>query len=281
MTVNEAKIPNYPLPVFYEVTEKILEQMKKSICKLKTDGKKGTGFFTKIKIDDKLIPVFITNHHVIDKKYLEVNDKIALNIHAIPNEQRAISIKNKVKYLNDKYDVTIIEIKENIDGIYDYLELDDNILDENKINDYIGNTIYLLQYPCYHEQQKLAVSYGIIKNRFLDEENKYSFTHFCSTEYGSSGSPILNLSNNKVLGIHKQGETNKKYNLGSYLFYSIKGFIDEYKGNNKNDESESSIELKKKKNIDLKDINANKLYLKKKKIGNNELEDLCEKITEL
>ena len=71
----------------------------------------------------------------------------------------------------------MIEVDENKDEIYEYLELDDNILINNTTIDYIGNTIYTLQYPCYHEIQKLSVSYGILKNRYEDKE--YNFIHYC------------------------------------------------------------------------------------------------------
>ena len=62
--------------------------------------------------------------------------------------------------------------------------------------------MYIIQYPCFYENQQLAVSYGIIKNRFIDKE--YNFKHYCCTEKGSSGSPILNINNNKLIGIHNR-----------------------------------------------------------------------------
>ena len=44
-----------------------------------------------------------------------------------------LTLNNRMKYANEEYDITIIEIKEK-DGINNYLELDDNI-----INDIIKN----------------------------------------------------------------------------------------------------------------------------------------------
>ena len=41
-----------------------------------------------------------------------------------------------------------------------------------------------------------SVSYGI-----LNEFNAVNFKHICFAESGSKGAPILNLSNNKVIGI--------------------------------------------------------------------------------
>ena len=62
---------------------------------------------------------------------------------------------------------------------------------------------------------------GILNN--ISEDQKYNFSHKCSTESGSSGSPILN-TNNKVIGIHKRG-LDKRYNEGTFLNYAIKDFI--------------------------------------------------------
>ena len=292
MEINEVAIENYPKPIFYESTIKILEQMTNKICKININGQKATGFFTKIPVDNKLIPVFITNYHVIDQGYLQGKKEIKVDI--FMTGSKMIKIKDKIIYYNEKYDVTIIEVDENIEEIYEYLELDDNILNNNEINNYIGSSIYTLQYPCYHEKQKLSVSYGILKNKYEDKE--YNFIHYCSTEFGSSGSPILNIYNNKVIGIHKQRSLNSSYNIGSFLYYSVKGFIDKYKGknimnnnnycimNNNNyihsttNENQNLIEFNKKYNLnlDIKDLNLDTLKINDKKIGNDILKYLCE-----
>ena len=76
-------------------------------------------------------------------------------------------------------------------------------MDENKVLiDYYGSSIYIIQYPSYNEIQKPTVSYGILKK--IMGNNDHDFIHYCTTEHGSSGSPILNLSNYKIIGIHKQ-----------------------------------------------------------------------------
>ena len=56
--------------------------------------------------------------------------------------------------------------------------------------------------------------------------------HTCSTENGSSGSPILNLETNKVIGIHKEGSTIFDFNKGTYLKYALIDFINKNKINN-------------------------------------------------
>jgi len=46
--MKEKKKEDYPIPIFIKGTEIILNQMKKSICRIcKEDGTKGTGFFVK------------------------------------------------------------------------------------------------------------------------------------------------------------------------------------------------------------------------------------------
>ena len=57
--------------------------------------------------------------------------------------------------------------------------------------------------------------------------------HYCSKDNGSSGSPILNLKNNKVIGIHKgTGDEKKNYNYGTLLKYPLNDFINKIKRKN-------------------------------------------------
>ena len=64
------------------------------------------------------------------------------------------------------------------------------------------------------------VSYNIINN--ID---KYDIFHCCWIELDSSGSPIINLLNNKIIDIHKEGPNRFQYNKGTYLKYPIDDFI--------------------------------------------------------
>ena len=84
--------------------------------------------------------------------------------------------------------------------------------------EYIDETVYIIQYP----EGKLSVSYGVLDK--ILEDKKYIFNHKCSTKVGSSGSPILNSNNNKLIGIHKESNY-KNYNRVTFLNYPIKEFI--------------------------------------------------------
>ena len=263
-------LTGYPNVISYECTKKIIEQMEKNICKIKVGKEQGTGFFCKIPFPnrDNILPVFITNNHIINENILyKGNEKIYIKIKE-ENKSKILYLNNRKKYTNKEYDITIIEIKED-DNINNYLELDNILLDDilndnNQSEEYIDETIYIIQYP----ENKLSVSYGIFDNIY--EDKKYNFNHRCSTKGGSSGSPVLNL-NNKVIGIHKEGYNNK-YNIGLLLNYPIKEFMQlnssgklVKKFNNTNDLQH---------NIDIQDINITELKLGYEEIGNEGLKNL-------
>ena len=181
-------------PITIEETQKILEQMTNCICKVKSKGIYGTGFFCRIRfLDNTFIKVLTTSYQILDEHYFKENNEINLIIN---NQARIINLNKKRKiYSNKDFDLTLIEIKES-DKINDYFELDENILSqENPKLFYENKTIYIIQYL---NMEKASVSYGIF-NDLIDSEIK----HTCSTKPGSNCSPILNSMNNKIIGISK------------------------------------------------------------------------------
>ena len=131
-----------------------LKEMSKCICKI--SGKRiGTGFFCKIKYENDLIPVLITNYHVIDDNYLK--DKKVLKIY-INDDSKILNInKDNPIYSSKKEDYDIIIIQLNEDDINDYLEIDENIFKTNSENTYKDEQIYILHYP---NSNKASISYG-------------------------------------------------------------------------------------------------------------------------
>ena len=235
-------------PITIEETQKILEQMTNCICKVKSKGIYGTGFFCRIRfLDNTFIKVLTTSYQILDEHYFKENNEINLIIN---NQARIINLNKKRKiYSNKDFDLTLIEIKES-DKINDYFELDENILSqENPKLFYENKTIYIIQYL---NMEKASVSYGIF-NDLIDSEIK----HTCSIKPGSNCSPILNSMNNKIIGISKISEKNEN-NKGIFL----KVPINEFK---KQIEAKEEIKEKKVNIIDnkLKDTN---LLIEKPKI---------------
>ena len=224
--IKEKYLNDYPDIITSEKTEIILYQMKKNICKIyMDDGSKGSGFFCKIPFPNKkhFLKALVTNNHLIDGAHLKKDNHI---IFTINNDEikHKLNIGERKVYTSKKYDTSIIEIYEDKDNIHNFLDLDFNLNDEYYNNIYINRTIYILQYP---NNERVSVSYGIIKD--INLLNNYDICHLCCTEKGSSGAPILNLSNNKLIGIHKGAYNNYNYNKGNILIYPFKEFISQIK----------------------------------------------------
>jgi len=211
----EKALELYPLPVTIEGTNIILEQMKKCICKIENKNGNGTGFFCYIPYQNEKIEVMITNNHVINEEIIKDKNIITVKVN---DDKIKKNIKIKDYYTSIEYDTTIIEINDNDENI-NYLEIDDDIFDEN-IN-LTNKKIYIIQYPTYGNEQKASVSYGLL-NKIKDE---YNLEYYCSTEHGSSGSPILQLSNQKIIGIHKESVKNHEINRGTLLKYPINEYL--------------------------------------------------------
>lgn len=240
-TIQEKKIKNFPEPVSISGTRTILNQLINCICKIKIKGVNGTGFFCSINLGNiNPINFLITNNHVIDKEYYENNKEIELLL----NDEEEVIILNLEKkrktFFDEKYDISLIEIKKD-DDIKNFLELDERIFKDNEKSLYEDKSIYLLQYP---NGKKAAVSYGLV-NSF----DNFNINHTCSTELGSSGSPIINLENNKVIGVHKEASINFNFNIGTFLKFPLNNFLENYKNKNKISNSDFYINTKNKPNL--------------------------------
>ena len=142
--------------------------------------------------------------------------------------------KNRFIYSSSEQNFTIIEIidKDRISN-NSFLEIDNQIFNDNSKNIFENMPIYYLYYPLGKEITK---SEGIINSIC---EDKVYFKHNCETNNYSYG-PIINSNNNKVIGIHNYTKSlflkdliekfNEKYN--EYIIN--KTFIPKEKYLNKN-----------------------------------------------
>jgi len=211
--IKEKYIESSPIPVTIQNTETILSQMKNSICKIYKCN--GTGFFCNIIFQNFDFKALITNYHVINKKYIEDNKIIKISLND-EKEKKDIELDKRRIYFNDKYDITIIEIKNSDKIKVNYLKIDEKIFEDNSELYYENESIYILHYP---NQDKASVSYGTIKK--IENGN---INHICSTQPGSSGSPIMDLSKNTIVGIHA-GASKFDFNKGYFIKNPIIEFI--------------------------------------------------------
>ena len=243
----EKALDLYPLPVTIEGTNIILEQMKKCICKIENKNGNGTGFLCYIPYKNKKLEVMMTNNHIINEDIIKNNKSIEISLND-NKEKKIINIEKRKIYTSIKYDTTIIPINSEEDKINNFLEIDEEIFNNNIYN----KSIYILQYPRINlGEQKASVSYGILKNI----QDEYNIIHYCYTEHGSSGSPILNLLNKKIIGIHKESVKKYNYNRGTYLKYPIIEYINNIYLNKKGNEINMIIKIEK------EDINKDKYFL--------------------
>ncbi len=202
-----------------EIDKKIKELMEeqKKTCICQVIGKKsGTGFFCKIPYNYETILTLITNYHIIDDEFLENNEFIEIVINKSIAKKFRIDENRKIySSKNYEYDIMIIKLYET-DGINNYLELDKNLFNENSEILYKADYIYILHFP---KGGNSIISYGF----GIEKINEFDIRHKCNTESCSSGSPILNLSTNKVIGIHKAfiKKGGKDFNIGTLLKYPL------------------------------------------------------------
>ena len=182
------------------------------ICRI-NGNMKGTGFFCKVKVGGELTPVLITNYHVVNDDFMNQNAKLTFYI---KNDLHSIDIKyNKIySSIRDKYDMMIIRLKEG--EVNNYLEIDENIFKYDSVNNYKNEGIYILHYPMAEEAK-------VSKGKGLEKINDYDIKHYCHTEPGSSGGPILSKKTNKVIGIHKGsiGKGKCDYNIATFLKFPL------------------------------------------------------------
>jgi len=207
--------------------KEILLQLNKKVCKIITEKDKGSGFFIRIPFPDKfhLLPVLITNNHILEEKDLSINNIIRLTLND-DKEERYLKIDKSRKTFTDKeLDVTIIQIKPDEDEINDFLDVDEDYDSEQYKEIYKQEEeLYIIQYP---KGEQSSFSLGRLK-----EIVENDIQHYCSTDFGSSGSPILLMKTYKVIGVHKRRLKSFKYNEGTFIKFPIKKFNKKYHDNN-------------------------------------------------
>lgn len=242
--VKEHKIGDNPDSLTAEQMRQALYQMEISICKIKKENNIfGTGFFCKIPFPNKLtlLPVLITCNHVLDIDDIAKGKKINFSLNDEKLKYSIIIDKSRITYTNIKYDVTIIEIRPEEDNINinSFLDVDENTDKDNPNDTYKNKCIYILH---YEEGKNMKYSIGNIKS--IAEDN-FNIRHLCTTNVGSSGCPMINLFNYKVMGVHK-GYKNK-FNLGTHLKIVIEEF-------NKNNSKNNNIILNRPGKLPFKDL---------------------------
>ena len=215
---------------FYNEIPPSITIASKSLCYLETPFKIGSGFLIKFETIYKDFKCLMTNEHIVNEEIVELKKNILCYI---DNNKKPLNIildkdKRLIKHFKKIFniDATVIEILPE-DNISDnnFLIPNDNYMNYN--NNFFcleGKEITILQYP----YGKARYSSGIILK--INVKYPYEFSHLASTEFGSSGSPILLKQKSLpiIIGIHKSGSKKHKENYGD-LIEPIYKFFKDYK----------------------------------------------------
>ena len=210
--LKQAHITGASDSISQEQIRKIDFQMTYSICSIIHNNSRGTGFFCRIPFPDNytLLPVLITCNHVLDEESISNGKKINFIFN---DKSYSLLIDNSRKKYTDKIkDITFIQIKinDNIKNV-SFLDIDENF-NLHEIGD--EKSVYVLHYE-YGKYKKF--SRGIIVFIKKSKKGFYKIMYSCSTQTGSSGCPIINSSNSKVIGIHKGYEQDFSLNIGMII----------------------------------------------------------------
>ena len=194
---------------------------KKSVCRtFIDDSMHASGLLCNINFSNgKSIRVLITISYLFRGEYL--NDKN--NYVKIENEHSIYKIVfgNRKIYNSQDYRITIIEIKPNKLEGKTFLELDERIFLLKDLNkNFRDVSAYIMNY----EKDNKEFSYSFSHIKSIDKNGE--IIHDIGSVIGDAGSPILSLSNFKVIGIHigrsKTFEKNLKF--GRLLSFPINEF---------------------------------------------------------
>ena len=225
IVINEKKFDGSPSMKNASI-EYLLNLQNKCCCKIKINelGEMATGFLCKIPFPDykKLLPVLITNNHVLEEEHILINKEIKFSLKDNKFPYTITIDDLRLTYTNRDYDSTMIQIRDSDKlDTNTFLDVDDNMYQGNPFNYYKKIKIYLLHYPGGGDSEFCESNISEI------DQNNYKIKHKASTEDGSSGGPLLNCLNYKVIGIHKGG--GHKNNIGIFIkpiiedFYRKKG----------------------------------------------------------
>ena len=192
---------------------RILNEISKSICKIKRKIYLGTGFF--LKIEKKINPLYmlVTAHHVISYRFVE--EKITIKINAgFGNIEQEIKLDDKERKIIclKEYDITAIEIidQDNLKNKVKFL----NYEKCKKFEDYINADIFIMHHPRGEDIHCNSGKIVVIKGG-----GDFLFEHNLETDEGSSGSPILLMRSEepKVIGVHISAVLKNPNNVGTFI----------------------------------------------------------------
>ena len=162
--------------------------------------------------------VLITNCENINDELLEKEKELDLLIKG-REILKCINLNDRIKYTIEHYNISMIKINEDKDDIHDYFGLDE-IMWIQETNKLINESIYILQ----NSNNNIYICLGFLTEIIIDNEN--NFIYISRLKNNNLNSPILNLTNHKLIGINIKNNEKSYSNIGLFIYYPLKEFID-------------------------------------------------------
>lgn len=192
--INEDILSKDPL-MSIEEKEKIYKKIKDSICKIViNDNKDRYGFFCRIQDREKsnLVTVLIANSTFLSLEYIKTNTSLKILLNEGKEEKCILLDDTRIYYCNDELNIIIIEIKPKVDEINSFLEIDENLYENNDLTNLYTN-IYIIERPHFKTD--------FISIFPLEKFNNNTIEFKVNTGFGCIGTPIFNLDSHKIIGI--------------------------------------------------------------------------------
>ena len=186
---------------------------QKTIYKIKSGNRKGTGFYLKLKIKEINFEkfFFFTNFHVLNKERLNFEYEI---INKDNKKNKFKKNNNTHIFESEQLDYFCIEVDENENN--DFLTLDESLSNKN----YLNSPILISGF----QKGELNLTRG--EGR-ITEINNIFFYYNVSTEEGQSGSPISN-QDSSIIGIHRGYDPEMNKNIGLSFKIILENIKKEY-----------------------------------------------------
>lgn len=214
--------------------------------------------------NSNLLPVLITNNHILGEETIQIGKEIKFNLNDKPYK---IKIDNSRKtFMDINNNIIIIEIKKE-DNIKQFLKIDDDISNINQNQD----QLFIIKYACKENEIE---SIKILNNMVNLNKDINFFFYSCDREINPLGGLLFNSSSYTIFGMHKNKGSENSVNIGIPIKQII---IDFYKNTvksennfvnyiNKNEEKSVSSKKQEEKN----DGNPNSSKDNENIINNNE-----------
>ena len=195
---------------------KTLNKVAKSLCTIKIDNIKATGFFIKFERDEINLFTLVSSHHLLPNIFGKKSIEILIDI-SNKKENIRLNIKGrKMKYFEPQ-NIAVIEIidKDFLEKKVEFLSCDFKCNSEIYKN-YLNTDIFIMYHPNGEELE--CCSGKIIK---VNEPKEFNFEHSLDIKNGSSGSPILLFEKSseepEVIGIQTSSVCENKNNVGTFI----------------------------------------------------------------